>query len=141
VRDANELVLLFDAGGVRCGMRALDVQEICRAVTILPVPEAPPAIEGVINYRGRLIPVLDVRRRLGLEQRTLRPSDHLIVARAEAKMFALRVDNVSSVEPVETIEPVEAIVHGAKAIAGITRTAAGLALIYDLQVFVEDLPQ
>ena len=95
--------MLFDVGGLRCALPALEVQEICRAVTILPLPDAPPSIEGVINYRGRMIPVLDTRRHLGREPRALALSDHLIIARAKDRLFALRVDAALSIERIEAV--------------------------------------
>jgi purine-binding chemotaxis protein CheW len=47
-------VLVFEVGGVRCALPAPEVREIVRAVTIVPLPKAPPIVEGLINLRGDL---------------------------------------------------------------------------------------
>src|SRR5438132_11351064 len=91
--DGNILeVLIFEMDGERHGLPVADVQELLPALTIMPVPGAPPNIEGVINLRGVVVPVVDVRRRFGLPARPLAPSDHFIVIKASDRLMALHVD-------------------------------------------------
>ncbi len=59
------------------------------------LPKAPQVIEGVLNFRGAAVPVLDIRTRFGLPLRPVRTTDHLIVARAGKRIAAIRVDRVS----------------------------------------------
>jgi purine-binding chemotaxis protein CheW len=92
VEDPRREVLIFEVGGRRFGLLAAEVRELVRAVTIVPLPMAPTTVEGVINLRGRVVPVLDLRPRLGLPARAVEPSDHLIIARAGERTVALRVD-------------------------------------------------
>jgi purine-binding chemotaxis protein CheW len=85
-------ILVFEVGGQRHGLAAGDVREILRAVAAVPLPQAPPGVEGVINLRGRVIPVVDLRLRFRLPPRPVLPTDHLIVARSGDRLVALRVD-------------------------------------------------
>jgi purine-binding chemotaxis protein CheW len=87
-------ILVFEVGGRRFGLPATEVRELLRAVSIVPLPRplAGPAIEGVVNLRGRVVPVLDLRVRLGLPPREVVPSDQMIVAQSEGRLVALRVD-------------------------------------------------
>jgi purine-binding chemotaxis protein CheW len=62
-------VLVFEVAGRRYGLPADDVQELLRAVSIVPLPRAPAVVEGVINLRGKVVPVLDVRGRFRLPAR------------------------------------------------------------------------
>ncbi|MEO8561278.1 MAG: chemotaxis protein CheW, partial [bacterium] len=58
-------------GGATIGLPAAAVREIVRAVAITPLPGAPDIVEGAVNVRGRLVPVIDVRRLLGFPARQL----------------------------------------------------------------------
>jgi purine-binding chemotaxis protein CheW len=89
---AHREFLIFELGGQRFGLDVAEVREIVRAVCPVPLPGAPLVVEGVINLRGRVVPVLDLRRRFRLPQRPLEPSDHLVIARAAGRLVALRVD-------------------------------------------------
>ena len=64
--DAVEEVLLFDVGGQRHALRIAQVRELLPALSTTPLPGSPPWIEGVINLRGVMVPVLDMRQRFGL---------------------------------------------------------------------------
>src|SRR5215212_7822427 len=91
VRSRRE-ILVFEIGGRRYGLPAAEVRELLRAVTILPLPLAPAVVEGVINLRGVVAPVLDIRARLGLPAKAAEPSDHLIVVAAGGRPVVLRID-------------------------------------------------
>jgi purine-binding chemotaxis protein CheW len=131
-------VLVFEVGGHRYGLPAADVQELLRAVSIVPLPRAPAIIEGIINLRGRLVPVLDVRRRFRLLARPLHPSDHFIVARAGERVVALRVDRAVDLVRLEAedIEEAGAVVPGAEYVAWVARSPHDLVLIHDLRTFL-----
>jgi purine-binding chemotaxis protein CheW len=62
-RSPERELLIFEIGASRFGLPSADVREVLRAVTIVPLPGAPPIVEGLINVRGRIVPVLDIRRR------------------------------------------------------------------------------
>ncbi len=59
--------LTFRLGGESCGIPVLKVREIIRMTHITPVPRMPEAVKGVINLRGRIIPILDLRVHFGIE--------------------------------------------------------------------------
>jgi purine-binding chemotaxis protein CheW len=85
-------VLVFEVGGRRYGLPAAEVRELVRAVAILPLPQATAGIEGVINIRGTVVPVLDLRARLGLPAKPVEPADHMIVTGSDRRPVALRID-------------------------------------------------
>ena len=84
--------LVFEVGGRRYGLAAFEVVELVRVVAVVRLPKAPEWIEGVVNLRGRVVPVIDLRARLGLPARAIELSDHLIVAQGRDFPIALRVD-------------------------------------------------
>ncbi len=73
----------FWLDGHRFGLELSAVERVVRMVEITPLPNAPAIVMGAINVEGRIIPVVDIRARLGLPQRAVRPSDALILARLQ----------------------------------------------------------
>jgi purine-binding chemotaxis protein CheW len=114
------------------------VEEILRAVAISPLPKAPPIVEGVINLRGAVVPVLDVRARFGLAPRALSPDQYFIVARAGERVVALRVDQALDLVAVRgvDIEAAARVVAGIEYVAGIAKLPDGLLVIHDLPQFL-----
>jgi purine-binding chemotaxis protein CheW len=92
VASPGREILVFEIAGRRYGLPATEVRELVRAVAIVPLPMAPPGVEGVVNLRGRVVPVIDLRARLGLASRPVAPSDHMIVVSLGQRLAALRVD-------------------------------------------------
>jgi purine-binding chemotaxis protein CheW len=75
----------------------LDCREILRPNTITRIPEAPPEVRGVVNLRGRILPAVDVRTCLGMEQTGLTARSRLIVVGVKSRLFALIVDRVARI--------------------------------------------
>ena len=131
-------VLVFEVGGQTYGLPTSDVRELVRAVTITPLPNAPAAIEGVVNVRGRVLPVLDVRARFRLPAKALDPSDHFIVASAGARGVILRVDRASHLALIDeaSVQPPQTLGPSATYVAGVAKLDDGLVLIHDLTTFL-----
>ena len=121
VPEAPAEVLVFELGEQRHALRAADVAEILPALTVIAMAGAPAGVEGVINLRGRLVPVLDLRQVLGLPSRPIEHTDHLIVVRADARPSAVRVDRA--------LELVR--IADASRAAGVTQLPDGLVFIHD----------
>ncbi|HEX9842650.1 MAG TPA: chemotaxis protein CheW [bacterium] len=131
-------VVVFKLDAQRFGLLVAEVQEVVRAVALAPLPKAPLIVEGVINARGRLVPVLDVRARFRLPPRSPSPSDFLVLARAGERLVALRVDaGVHLVQlAVGDVESLEQVVSGAGYVSGVGKLPDGLVLIHDLRTFL-----
>jgi purine-binding chemotaxis protein CheW len=131
-------VLLFTLEAQRYALPLEDVRELVRAVRLTPLPRAPAVVEGLLDLRGELLPVLDVRRRFRLPARRLSPSDHLIVAQAGARRFALRVDRAEGLLALEPgqfdASPRE--LPGVGYVAGALKLPDGLVLLHDLRTFL-----
>lgn len=133
-------MIVFEVGGIRYGLRATQVREIVRAVTIVPLPKAPSIVEGVINVRGDLVPVLDLRSRFRLPPKPLSPTDHLLLAWAGERLVAIRADraqNLVGIEPGSIADPT-LVVPAAQYVAGVAKLPDGLVLIHDLGSFLND---
>ncbi len=115
-----------------------DVREVHRAALPTRLPNAPDIVEGILNVRGELIPVLNVRRRLGHADRPLRASDHLVVARANGRLAAFPVDQVVELTRLapSDILAASSIVTGTTHVAGVAMLADGVIVIHDLVAFL-----
>lgn len=131
-------LVLFDVSQRRIALPASVVQEVIRAVAISPLPTAPEIVEGVINFRGTVLPVIDVRPRFGFPPSPLTPDQHFIVARAGRRIVAMRVDHVVGLEQVgaDEIQSADQVATGSRHVAGIARLADGAVVIQDLEHFL-----
>ena len=133
-------VLLFTLEGQRYALPTQDVRELIRAVRLTPLPRAPAVIEGLLNLRGELLPVLDLRRRFRLPARPLSSMDHLIIAHAGARSVALRVDRAEGLLTLEpaTFDPAPQHLPGVGYVAGALKLPDGLVLMHDLRTFLSE---
>ena len=131
-------ILLARLNGTPVGFAASAVRVIIRAVAITPLLGAPSVIEGAINLRGRIIPVVDVRQRLGMMATALSPDQYIIALEARARVIAIRVDAVDDVVDVdlgalETQDVLSPILRG---LEGVAATESGALVVYDVDAFL-----
>ena len=98
----------FIIGKEYFGVDILMVQEIIRAAPITAVPNSPEFVEGVINLRGSIIPVIELRKRLNLFMQDSKPEDSwILILNIEGRVTGFIVDSVTEVLKIDenTIEP------------------------------------
>ena len=130
--------LIFELGGRRFGVPAEEVQELVRMVAITPLMPGSEGWEGVIDFRGTIVPVFDLRARLGLPARAADPSESLAIVRRGPSMVAIRVDRPLELAamPVEDGDgPGEGQGSGS-GWPGVAQRPEGLAILLDLGAMV-----
>jgi len=134
----TQQLLTFEVGGSRFALPVRLLHEVVRAVAIAPLPKAPPIVEGVINVRGTVVPILDIRQRFGLSPTPVAPEQHLLIAQSGGRVVALRVDRAVDLVSVDeaAIESAARVVPGAEYVAGIAKLPDGLIVIHDLERFL-----
>ena len=114
--SASELLQLvsFNIGQEEFGVDILKVQEINRMITVTHVPNSPFYVDGVINLRGKVIPIIDLRTRLGLPKKEHDKDTRIIVVELDGKTVGFVVDSVSEVLriPRNITEPPPAMASG-----------------------------
>lgn len=97
----------FTVGDELFAVDILRVQEINRMMALTKVPQSPPGVEGVINLRGRIIPVLDLRVQFGFPQIEQSEQTRIIVIEIEGNTIGFVVDSVREVMriPASIVEP------------------------------------
>lgn len=132
----DELLLFVDVGGRRFALRGRDVVEIHRMVLVSPLPEAPAVVEGVIEIRGEVVPVLDLRHRLGVEPDPLAIEDRLVVVSSGGREVALHVGH--HVETASaTVEDVDRTsLPDLQYAAGLVRRSDGVVVVHAVEAFL-----
>ncbi len=119
------------------GIDILKVQEIIRPVDITRVPNAPAFVEGVINLRGKIVPVIDLRKRFGLPQREHDKDTRIVVVELVEKVVGFMMDAVREVIRVDrsVIEPPPDLAIGIDAhyIKGVAKLNDRLLILLDLE--------
>lgn len=87
----------FSLGPHLCGLHISEVREVLRIAAVTPLPKAPPFVEGVINLRGDVTPIIDMRKRLGLEPGAYTFSNRILITMLKGHTVGLIVDEVSGV--------------------------------------------
>jgi purine-binding chemotaxis protein CheW len=118
------------------GLDIARVFEIIRHQPITPVPRAPSFVKGVINLRGRIIPVVDLRERFGMSGVEPTKETRIVVAESSSTRIGLIVDSVSEVllVSVDVVEPTPQVTAGADAeyLRGIAKLGDRLVLLLEL---------
>ena len=135
--EATEHLVTFYLEREEYGVDVRLVQEVIRLPEITQVPRAPESIKGVINLRGRIIPVVDLKKKLGLGELLASRQARIVVVKVRERLMGLLVDGASQVlrVPVSSIEPApeEVVEIDANYIRGVAKLPARLIILLDLQ--------
>lgn len=133
--DQLQLVT-FEVGDEEYAIDILAVQEINRMMPITRVPQSPPSVEGVINLRGRIIPVVDLRQRFGLAAGQRDGDARIVVVDVASRVLGFIVDKVNEVLRVDSsiVEPAPSLAAGAQAdyVRGVGKLDDRLLILLDL---------
>jgi purine-binding chemotaxis protein CheW len=126
----------FRIGNETYGVRIGSVREIVRVPEITAVPSAPDSIEGVINLRGKIIPVMDLRKRFGLTEITTDKKNRILVVEVDNKLLGLIVNSASEVlkiPPSEVEAPGSVFADGASGyVTGVGKLKGRLIILLDI---------
>lgn len=126
----------FNLAGQTFGIDVLHVQEVIRPQRLTPVPLAPPVIRGLMNLRGQIVTVLDLRRRLDLPEREDDQNSLNVVVRTSEGAVSLLVDEVGDVirVPAATVVPPPDTLSGkpAQLISGVHPLSNRLLMILEI---------
>ena len=133
---AERQLVVFDLADEVYAVGIGAVREIIRMQAVTFVPDAPAFVQGVINLRGRVIPVADLRLRFGLPAIAATPDSRVLVVDIAGHDIGVIVDAVTEVQrvPEALIEPAAALVTAGDAgyIDGIAKVGARLLILLDL---------
>jgi len=141
-RTGEELQLVsFRVEDEEFGLEILRVQEIIRVQQLTRVPASPDFIEGVINLRGRVIPVISLRRRFGLAQTASDKQTRIVVVEVKGAVLGFMVDSVSEVLrlPIDTVEPPPRLGRVEREyVRGVGKLGSRLLILLDIDHLMSD---
>ncbi|HET8677622.1 MAG TPA: chemotaxis protein CheW [Blastocatellia bacterium] len=140
-QNASEPFILFELAGTTYGVPSRAVQQVELVEHITPVPNAPPAVEGVIFSRGQVIPAVNLRVRFGFEKSPHDLRTRLIVINAKSRVIGLIVDSAREFIsiPSSTIQPPNEAISGLKGkyLEGIATLGERIILILSLDEVID----
>lgn len=129
-------LVVFDLASEFYGVDIGDVREIIRMQTVTRVPGAPPFVEGVINLRGKVVPVVDLRKRLHLQVAEETKESRIVVVDIGGRDVGVIVDGVTEVLriPLSSVEPPTAMITNVDSdyLKGIAKLESKLIILLDL---------
>jgi len=129
-------LITFRLDGEEFGLPVETVREVIRVGDITRVPQSPPHIRGVTNLRGRILPVVEIRTRLGLAPLVPRSTARIIVAEVRGRVLGLLVDSVAQVQKV----PAERVVSAPDEVRSAhTDYITGVVQLFDRLLILLDL--
>ena len=135
-------IVVFKLGQEEYGIPITQVQEINRLTTPTKIPKAPIFVEGVINLRGKIIPIVDLRKRFGLVQEEHSEESRIVVADIAGNTIGVTVDSVNEVIriPTANIEPTPSIATNIRTeyLSGVGKVNDRLLILLDLNKILTD---
>ncbi len=144
---AAEPYILFDLADALYGLRSADVQHVEMLEHLTPVPNAAPAVDGVVFSRGKVVPALNLRVRFGLPRTPPTPRTRLLFLKLPGRVVALVVDSAREFRsiPTEAIKPIEETLHGIDGhfVRGMATIQNRLVLLLDIPAILarDDIPE
>ena len=135
---SSDFLIVFTLDNQRYALPLSASDRVVRMVAITLLPNAPEIILGVVNFQGRVMPVINMRRRFGLPEREFLPSDQIVIAHTSRRCVALVADAVLDVIACagQSLIAAEDILPGVAYVDGVVKLADGLIFIHDLDRFL-----
>lgn len=134
----NIQLVVFTLDNQRFALPLSTVERAIRIMEIIHLPKAPEIVIGVINLRGKIIPVVNIRKRFRLPQREINLNDQLIISNAKKRTLAILVDSVLGVFefPEKKIITADKILPDIEYVEGVAKLEEGIILIHDINKFL-----
>jgi purine-binding chemotaxis protein CheW len=132
----------FHVGGEEFALDILRVQEIIRMQELTRVPSSPDCMDGVMNLRGKIIPVITLRTRFGLDRVPHGEQTRIVVIEVKGSVLGLVVDSVSEVLriPVDSVEPPPRLGKvDRECVSGVSKLDDRLLILLDVDRLMDDV--
>lgn len=131
-------LVVFTLDEHRYALHLSVVETIVRVVEVTPLPKVPEIVLGLVNIRGEIVPIMNIRKRFGLPEREMVLSDQLIVANTSTRKIALLADAILGVVDCSDRELVkgERILPYMEYVEGVAKFEDGMIYIHDLDTFL-----
>lgn len=130
--------LIFILEKERYAISVSAVERIYPVVNITPLPDGPDILKGIIKVKGRVVPVINIRKRLALPDKEVELSERMIIARTKKLIVAILVDDVEGLMEIDekNIAEKDSIFPGLKYIEGVIKSSSGIIIVHNLDDFL-----
>ncbi len=138
IKTAQRMIELatFNVGGALCGIDILSIQEINKHTDVTIVPQAPDYVKGVLNLRGKIVTIIDLGRKLGLDPINIGKDNRNIIVESNEEQIGLFVESISDVltADMSKIEPPPSNIVGSQGrfFTGVFKTENKLIGVLDI---------
>lgn len=140
--DSSTQTAVFHVGRYVCGLFISNIQEINKNLMLTPVHEAPDYVKGIINLRGNIVTVIDLRRKLGLDPICVQLNTRNVIVKVDREMVGLLVDAVDDIVDIDASAILPTPAHLAKelgeAFEGVVQLGTELVAMLQLRYLVDD---
>lgn len=137
-KPAIDQIVVFTLDSLIYGLPLHSVVMVIHAMEIRPLSNGPEIITGIINVRGQVIPVADVRKRFSLPDKEIDPDDRIVIAETGKRRIAFIVSSVTEIKTIgeKQFDDTAKSLPFMSLIKGIAKIEGDLILIYDLEQFL-----
>lgn len=128
---SGKSIVVFFLEGYRYGMPLEMVERVAPVVEVTPIPDAPDAVMGIINVRGQVIPVLNLRKKLRFAERALKLSDQLMICQVGERKIAILVDGIEGATEYDDEDITGDTADGLT--RNVLKTEEGIVFLYDYE--------
>lgn len=131
-------LVVFRLDDNRFALHLSAVARVIRIVEAVPLPKAPDIVTGVINIQGKIVPVVNIRKRFRIKERAIDINDHMIIAGTPKREVGIIVDEVLCVIecPEDRIVMSGDGLSGMEYVEGVAKLEDGMVLIHDIEKFL-----
>jgi len=143
IDEAEKQYVVFQLENQEYGIEIKQVHEIDRLkeIVISPVPKTPDYVQGIINLRGEIVPIVDLRKKMELPVKEVDKKSRILIVKIEKKIVGLLVDGVSEVVDVNenniSLPPDEITDINTKYLTGVARINKKLILLLDIDQILD----
>lgn len=134
----EQQIVIFELAAENYGVDIAAVESIIKIQIVTKVPNAPSFVEGVTNLRGKVLPIIDLRKRFNLPLKEANKDTRIVVASVGTTVIGMVVDSVSEVLTIQDgdIEPIPSLVTTVDStfITGIAKVEGRLVILLDLNM-------
>lgn len=132
-------LLIYSIDGQKYGLDVRHVKSATFAAEVTPLPHCPDAILGAVNVHGQIIPVVNLRKVLGLPSRDLEASDQFVIYTLKNKDFALLIDGIDAVKPFKNEQLIAAheVLPEAEGLEYVLKENNTFILLYNLEKLLD----
>jgi purine-binding chemotaxis protein CheW len=126
--------LVFSLAEKNLALPLNKVERVVHAASVTQLPKAPEIVRGLINYKGQILPVIDIAKRFHLNEQPLKPEHHFIIVDSKTRRFALVAHSLTGVMNVNanSIVPPVNIIEDVEFIEAVMKLKSGMMLIPDM---------